>query len=109
MGRLSKTFHEMQKKQHSSDLTEASVQERLRICQQLLDSILKTRSGVRKNKYKESLRNVHEFLSVKAKEHEDLKKEYKELEAKYAHSQKKKAEISDRNIRLEFKLSNMKK
>ena len=109
MGRLSKTFHEMQKKQHSSDLEPDNVQERLRICQQLLESILKTRSGLRKTKYKESLRNVHEFLCVRNQELSELKKEYKELEAKYAHSQKKKAEISDRNIRLEFKLANAKK
>ena len=109
MGRLSKTFHEMQKKQHSSYLEEASVQQRLKICQQLLDSILKSRSGARKTKYKEELRNVHEFLSVKAQDHEELKKKYRELEGKYTHSQKKKAELWDRNIRLEFKLGNAKK
>ena len=109
MGRLSKTFHEMQKKQHISDLTEPSVQERLRICQQLLDSILKTRSGVRKNKYKDELRNVHEFLCVRNQEYEELKKKYKELQTKNIHTQVKNTELNDRNIRLEFKLSNAKK
>ena len=74
MGRLSKTHHEMQKKQHSSYLEPENVQERLKICQQLLDSILKTRSGVRKNKYKDELRNVHEFLCVRNQEFEGLKK-----------------------------------
>ena len=74
MGRLSKTFHEMQKKQLSCYLEPENVQERLKICQQLLDSILKTRSGVRKNKYKDELRNVHEFLCVRNQEFEELKK-----------------------------------
>ena len=109
MGRLSKTYHEMQKKQHSSYLEPENVQERLKICQQLLDSILKTRSGVRKNKYKDELRNVHEFLCVRNQEFEELKKKYAELRKKNIHTQIKNTELNDRNIRLEFKLSNTKK
>ena len=109
MGRLSKTFHEMQKKQHSSYLEPENVQERLKICQQLLDSILKTRSGVRKNKYKDELRNVHEFLCVRNQEFEELKKKYKDLHTKNIRTQVKNTELSDRNIRLEFKLANAKK
>ena len=109
MGRLSKTFHQMQKKQPSSYLEPENVQERLKICQQLLESILKTRSGVRKNKYKDELRNVHEFLCVRNQEFEELKKKYKDLHTKNIRTQVKNTELSDRNIRLEFKLANAKK
>ena len=109
MGRLSKEYHEMQKKQFSFRLKNETVEKRLKICQGLLESILKTRAGVRKNKYKQELRNVHEFLCVKAEQHEQLKKKYAQLEAKYAQTERKKAELSDRCVRLEFKQSNSKK
>ena len=101
MGRLSKTFHEMQKKQHSSYLEEASVQQRLKICQQLLDSILKSRSGARKTKYKEELRNVHEFLSVKAQDHEELKK------ASYVQKQISAIKAKIPKVRVEKQMKNL--
>ena len=109
MGRLSKTFHLMQKKQPISYLENENVQEKLKICDQLLASILKTRSGVRKNKYKQELRNVLEFLCVKHQDLEELKKKYKDLHTKNIRTQVKNTELSDRNIRLEFKLANAKK
>ena len=102
MGRLSKEHHEMQKKQFNFRLQNETVQKRLKICQGLLESILKTRAGNRKNKYKEELRKVHEFLCVKAESHEQLRKRYAELEAKYEQSERKKAELSDRCVRLDF-------
>ena len=102
MGRLSKEHHEMQKKQLNFRLQDETVQKRLKICQGLLDSILKTRSGNRKTKYKNELRNVHEFLCVQSDSYEQLKKRYAELEAKYAQSEKKKADLSDRLVRLDF-------
>ena len=102
MGRLSKEHHEMQKKQPAFRLEDETVQKRLKICQSLLDSILKTRAGNRKTKYKNELKSVHEYLCVKAESHEQLKKRYAELEAKYAQSERKKAELSDRCVRLDF-------
>ena len=74
MGRLSREHHEMQKKQLNFRLQDETVQKRLKICQGLLDSILKTRSGIRKNKYKNELKNVHEYLCLQAESHEQLKK-----------------------------------
>ena len=109
MGRLSKEHHEMQKKQLNFRLQNETVQKRLKICEGLLESILKTRSGIRKNKYKQELKNVHEFLCIKAESHDQLKKRYAELEAKYAQSERKKAELSDRLIRLDFHLKDTKK
>ena len=102
MGRLSKEHHDMQKKQLRFLLEQETVQKRLKICQTLLESILKTRSGNRKNKYKEELKSVHEFLCVKANDHDELKQKYKELEKKYEHSQRKNSDLSDRNVRLEM-------
>ena len=105
MGRLSKEHHEMQQKQRNYQLEPETVQKRLKICQTLLDSILKTRSGIRKNKYKEELRNVHEYLCCKVEAHEKLKKKYAELEAKYAQSERKRAELSDKVVRLMFRVT----
>lgn len=102
MGRLSREHHEMQKKQSNFSLQDETVQKRLKICQGLLDSILKTRSGIRKNKYKNELKNVHEYLCCQAESHEQLKKRYAALEAKYAQSERKKADLSDRLVRLDF-------
>ena len=103
MGRLSKEFHAMQKKQLKFRLEPETVQKRLKILETLVDSILKTRSGIRKNKYKQELRNVHEYLCAKAEDHDKLKKRYAELEAKYAQSERKKAELSDKVVRRMFK------
>ena len=63
----------------------------------ILESMLKSR-GVRKNKYKDDLKRVHEFLCVKVQDYDNLKKKYKELEANYARLQKKNSELSDNNI-----------
>tara|TARA_B110000467_G_scaffold127859_1_gene121096 strand:+ start:700 stop:1014 length:315 start_codon:yes stop_codon:yes gene_type:complete len=101
MGRLSKEFHEMQKKQYRFLLEQEDVQKRIKICDTILDSMLKSR-GVRKKKYREELQNVHKFLSIKLSDYEKLKKKYSDLEKKYEQSQKKNAELSDRNVRLEM-------
>ena len=109
MGRLSKEHHQMQEKQSNFRLQDETVQKRLKICQGLMDSILKTRSGIRKNKYKQELKNVHEFLCIRAESYENLKKRYAELDARYTVSERKKAELSDRLVRLDFHRKEAKK
>ena len=104
MGRLSKEHMQMQRKQSSFFLEKETVQKRLKVCDNLVQSILKTRSGPRKNEYKEKLRNVHQFFCVKVHTHEQLKKDYAELEKRLEAAEKKKAELSDRCIRLEMRL-----
>ena len=101
MGRKPKEFFEMQKRQLTFLLNEEDVQKRLNVCETILQSILKSR-GVRKNKYKDELLKVHQYLCVKAFDHDNLKKKYNELERKYEQSQRKNADLSDRNVRLEM-------
>ena len=103
MGRLSKEYLDMQKKQPRFLLEEETVQKRLKVCDNIVESLLKTRSGPRKNEYKEKLRNVHQFFCVKVHDHEQLKKKYAELEKRLEAAERKKAELSDRCVRLEMR------
>ena len=103
MGRLSKEYLEMQKRQLGFLLEEETVQKRLKVCDNLVQSILKTRSGPRKNEYKQKLQNVHQFFCVKVYDHEALKKKYAELEKRLERSERKRVELSDHCVRLEMR------
>ena len=107
MGRKSKTFHDLQKKILSFLLEEEGVQNRLKVCRQLVDSMLRSR-GVRKIKYKNELERTHENLCLIANDYDELKKKYEALEKKYAKSQDKNAKLSDKLVRMEsdFKFNN---
>ena len=101
MGRKPKEFFDMTKRQLSFLLKDEGVEKRVKVCETILESMLKSR-GVRKSKYKDELKKVHQYLCVKATDHDNLKKKYKELEAKYEQSQMKNSILSDRNIRLQM-------
>ena len=89
-------------------LTErGDTKKKLRICNQLLDSLLKTRSGGRRDKYVTDIRNCFKKLCILSTDLLEKKNELAETKHDLSRESRKRCELRDKLTEVEIQISQM--
>ena len=76
---------------------------KLKICNQLLDSVLKTRAGARRDKYVLDLRNTLKKLCIFSTDLIETKAKLQDVKADYSRESRKRADLQDNLIEANYK------
>ena len=76
---------------------------KIQACMAVLDSVLKSRSSVRKNEYKEQLTRMLESLAIDSTDLQETRAQRDEARAKFARADKKRCEAIDKLLRYKVK------
>ena len=102
MGRLSLEHKRLLKPILRYKLEPREVQERIKACEKVLNSVLRSR-GMRKKMYKEQLMQALKYLAVESHVQIFLRKKIKDLEEENTNLRRKINEVTERNIWLEVR------
>ena len=105
MGRTSKEHKTLTKPVLRFLIDRESTAKNLKVCRQVLESILKSRASERKNMYKEQLDNIFKNLCVSNSDKEDLKKKVVATQKDKTKLKKQYDELSNKYFRLLSKTS----
>lgn len=108
MGRLSKEHKELiTKKSFRFLLERKTTEERLKAVSSITESLLKSRSSDRRQKFRDQLRNAHEVLCVTSTDFSELREKYNQLNSKYEQVLKKRTEQDNIHVAMHQKCMNI--
>ena len=84
-------------------LEREDTKKKLKICNKLLDSLLKTRAGARREKYHLDLRNSLKKLCILSTDLIETKAKLQEVKADYSRESRKRADLQDNLIKANYK------
>ena len=104
MGRLPKLHKELiTKKSFKFLLERKTTEERLKAVSNITESLLKSRSSDRRQKFRHQLNNAHQVLCVTATDFDELRDKYNELNSKYEEALQRRTEQNNKNVALHQK------